>query len=249
MNSNNEPARKRTPFSAKLPQVSLADAVSVADTLADLAAPATPAVIAQQMGTSTSSSGFKTKIAAAGYYGLVEVDGAKRTLTERGTDITSGDADRVPAAKADAVMSTNFGPILHSLRARVANEAIVSSRLQGDFGVPAASAEYLAGVLIESAEQAGLMTDGRFDAVTIENHASVLPAPTQARPSSPPSSASSITAVKPKTEQKGQAPDMRVQEESTGPFVAPPVQIVLNLDASKLSAEQIATLVKALQTP
>ena len=255
MTDTDEPLQRRTPFSAKLPQVPLSEAIPVAETLDALAASATPAVIAQHMGVSSSSSGFKTKLAAAGYYGLIETDGARRTLTARGAEIVSGDQDRVQAARAAAVMGTTFGPILFSLRARVANEAIVSSRLQGDYGVPQASADHVASVLVDSAQEAGLMRDGKFDAVAIEANESVMPATT-------PTSTTSDSPTRPKTtspapkEPGGRRAssagadhvkaEVKNDKEATLPFV-PPVQVVINVDASQLTPQQIAELVKALQ--
>jgi len=255
MSTVDESRGRRTPFSAKLPQVSIEQALPVAETLGALGAPATPAVIAQHMGTSRSSSGFKTKLAAAGYYGLIEVDGDRRTLTQRGTDIVSGDPELVAAAKASAVMGTTFGPILYSLRARMANESIVSSRLQGDHSVPIASADYLAGVLIKSADEAGLMTSGKFDAVAIEAHHSVMPTtPPQPAPANGTTTRMATSPAAKKNESgqlkktaERERPNMQTDaKEATPPFVKP-VQVVINVDASTLSAQEIAELVKALQ--
>jgi hypothetical protein len=258
MSTVDESPQRRTPFSAKLPQKPLSEAIPVAETLDALAAPATSAVIAQHMGASSSSSGFKTKLAASGYYGLTTLDGDRRTLTDRGAAIVSGDADRVQAAKAEAVMSTTFGPILFSLRSRMANEAIVSSRLQGDYGVPPASADHVAGVLIESAKEAGLLSEGKFDAVAIEAHESVLPSTTTATAAATATTNGSTTtpASTPKKEPSKKRSAAGAQAntteknstEVTPPFVTA-VQVVINVDASKLSAQEIAELVKALQSP
>jgi hypothetical protein len=249
--AGNGSAKKRTPFSARLPQATLREAARVAEALAALAAPATPAVIAQHMDISSSSGGFKTKLAAAGYYGLVQVDGERRTLTERGTEITSGDASRVEAASRDAVMSTTFGPILHSLRGRPVSEAIVSSRIQSDYNVPAASAEHLARVLVQSARDAALVTDDSFDAMAIEAHARVMPdaAPTPRGGKSAPVAPSPKPTAKPQAETPvPAAPRTRVETAEPPPFNQS-LQIVVKIDATNLSPEQIAALVRALQAP
>lgn len=256
MSSVEESSGKRTPFSAKLPQVSLSQAISVAETLAALAAPQTPAVIAQHMGTSRSSSGFKSKLAAAGYYGLIAVDGDKRTLTDRGTAITSGDGARVADAGRDAVMSTTYGPILHSLRGRPVNEAIVSSRLQSDYNVPKASADHVAGVLIASATVAGLVTSDRFDAVAIEAHEGVLPVSTKVSPTSGASGSAKPAdptprSSRPKPSQRTPpaANPLVVETAKEPPPFGRGVQIVVKIDATGLTPEQIAELVRSLQAP
>lgn len=250
MAAEEESTRKRTPSSAKLPQATLSEAIRVAETLAELAAPATPAVIAQHMDVSSSSSGFKTKLAAAGYYGLVTVDGGRRTLTQRGTDITGADASKAEAARREAVMSTTFGPILHSLRGRPVNAAILSSRLQGDYAVPVTSADHVASVLVDSATEAGLVANGSFDAVAIEAHTALLPEtvpPSAAggRGATPkPAAAPPVVkaAKEPSTEQGAVLPG------GTSPL-APAVQIVIKIDAASLSPGEIAELVRALHAP
>jgi hypothetical protein len=250
MAANEEQGYKRTPFSAKLPQVSLDDALEPARALAELAAPATPHVIAQHLGTSYGTNArFRTRTAAAGYYGLIAKQGNKRVLTERGKIITSGGNGDAAHARREAVISTSFGPLILSLRGRPVNESAIMLRLQSDFNVPDASAASVATALIDAATQAGLITDDRFDAAAIEAVASAIP--------SEPPTAEPLSA-KPKPEADGTAPSAattkrqqprpKPEVEQPRPFV-PGVQVVVKVDASNLTPAQIAELVHALQRP
>lgn len=197
---------------------------------------------------SPSSSGFKTKLAASGYYGITAADGNRRTLTPRGEALTSGDDARFREARREAVMGTNFGPVIHSLRGRQISEATIALRLQSDLEVPQASAPNVAKALIESARYAELLSeDDRLDAAAIEGVAHVIPqandTPTRARLSVPHrEQRGSETPKKPKPPK----PEEPKPKDETRPFV-PGVQVVVKIDASSLSPQQIAELVRELR--
>jgi hypothetical protein len=248
MAAEDEQARKRTPFSAKLPQVALGQAIAIAEALAELAGPASLAVIAQAMGTSLSSSQFRTRIAAAGYYGLIKQDGDRRTLTERGKALTSGDEAHAREARREAVMSTTFGPILHSLRGRQINENTVALRLRGDYDVPESSSINVARALVQSAEEANFVTaDSRLDAAAIEEVASVMPKSDEngARPRQAPQRTQTTQRGGTTTETPN-TPEPKPKEQEGRPF-ASGVQVVVNVDASNLTPQQIVDLVRELQ--
>jgi hypothetical protein len=258
MAANEEQARRRTPFSAKLPQVSLDDALEPVRALSELGAPATPHVIAQHLGTSYGTDArFRTRLGAAGYYGLIKKQQDKRALTERGSVITGSNGGDATRARREAVISTSFGPLIHSLRGRPVNESAIALRLQSDYSAPEASARRLAGALIDAATQAGLVADGRFDAVAIEEVASALPTPPEAAaaPTNGNGQAGRERTAAPRratasqTRQDRQAEQSQPEVEQRRPFVPGGVQIIVKVDASKLSAQEIAELVRALQTP
>lgn len=69
--------RQLTPKAAKLPGRTLADASQIAVALSELAAPSSKDLIAGHNGETSAGGNFKVKFAAAGYYGLVEKEGAK----------------------------------------------------------------------------------------------------------------------------------------------------------------------------
>lgn len=247
-----EQTKKRTPFSAKVPQVALDDALEPVRALAELGAPATPHVIAQHLGTSYATNArFRTRLGAAGYYGLIEKQGDKRVLTKRAEKIVSGGNGDAAKARQEAVMSTSFGPVINSLRGRSVNESAVSLRLQGDYGVPESSAATVAQALINAATQAGLITNGSFDAAAIEGVASVMPTETSVPATSGGNgSTTAIPKAKPKAKEQPKAKEPREEEgvvvEKDRPFAAG-VQVVVNVDASSLSPQQIAELVRELR--
>lgn len=250
MVENDEQPRKRTPFSAKLPQVAFDQAVPIAVALAALGGPSSPHVIAQQLGTTYSSSGFKTKIAAAGYYGLIRVNGDRRTLTDRGEALTSGDESRARQARREGVMSTSFGPVIHSLRGRPISESTIALRLQGDLQVPDASSRNIAKALVESARDAELLTgeDDRLDAAAIEGVASVIPTAddngSRGRQATPRSQAEPGA---PRETRTPVAPKPIVKDDEQAAPLAAGVQLVVKIDASGLTPQQIVELIRELQ--
>lgn len=253
MAENEKQSQQRTPPSAKLPQVSLEDALEPVRALADLGAPSTPHVIAQHLGKSYATDArFRTRLGAAGYYGLIEKQGGKRALTERGLAITgagNGDATR---ARQEAVMSTSFGQVIHLLRGRPVNDSAVRLRLHDDYGVPEKSAPSVAQALIDAATQADIIKNNSFDAATIEAVASVIPSDTPTAKdsggtSTPKPTPTPSTTTTQKSKEQTQNSEKVVVEE-TRPFV-PGVQIVVRIDAASLTPQEIAELVRALQTP
>lgn len=142
-------------------------------------------------------------------------------------------------------MSTRFGPIIHTLRGRAINENTVALRIHSDYDVPDTSAANIAKALIESARQAQLVTDDRFDASAIEAAAGVMPSTEE--PQAP-------AAPKPQRERtKEPEPkppvDEKPREEEPRPLPAAGVQVVVRIDAAHLSPKQIAELVRELQQP
>lgn len=228
------------------------DVIPVVEALAALRAPSTPHVIAQQLDTSYKTDGrFRTRLGAAGYYGFIEKQSDRRVLTPRGEAVSSDDDAAVRQAKREAVMSSNFGALMHSLRGGPMNENTIALRLQSDYRVPEASAPSIAKVLVASATQAELVTDNRFDAAAIESLAAVIPAQGEAqktngtgkgtvpeRSERPPRAGSDATT----TTSSGK----KLTEVQTPPFV-PSVQVVLKIDVTTLTPQEIAELVRELQ--
>jgi hypothetical protein len=205
------------------------------------------------MGTPSSSSAFKTKLAAAGYYGLIAKEGDSRRLTERGERVTSDDAKRVLAAKREAVMSTSFGPLLHQFRGRAVDENILAARLQSDFGVPDGSSTGVARTFVETATQAGLVDDSnRFDVAAIEEFASFRPEASSSSSSKPSRAQAESVTPKPDAISKRTVDEPKADEEEVAeqpPPFRPAVQVVVNVDASNLTPTQIAELIRELQKP
>jgi hypothetical protein len=252
--------KKRTPFSVRLPQAPINEVIPVVEALAALGTPSSPHVIAQQAGTSYGTDArFRTRLAAAGYYGFMAKDGNLRKITSRGEALVGDDEAAAKKARREAVMSTNFGPIIHSLRGRSVSEDTVALRVESDYGVPKSSAPGVAKVLVTSATEAELMADGRLDAAAIEQLAGLMPSPHEvtqtngAKPRQRKAAEQKSTAARAGEDAKKQTTATtetgeKDREEQPPPFVQG-VQVVVNIDASDLTPAQIAELVRALQAP
>jgi hypothetical protein len=240
--------QRRTPNRARLPQTTLNDAGIIAFALSDLAGPASAPIIAQHLHVSAASSGFNTKLAAAGYFGLITKKEGKYELTNLGHGFTSDDAGNKKASGQAALMSTNFGRLIHVLRGRSVNEETISARLQSDLDVPVASAKQIARVLVTSAEQVGILTDGRFNAEEIETAIASLP-------EKPSETVSRRTPTAPTEKRPESATKTRVKEvqtESRLPFglgrsSISPLNLEVRLDVSHLSVDEIVELIKKLR--
>lgn len=243
-------SKSKTPPSSKLPAKSLAEATEVAQALKDFAVPASKPVIASQLNSTISSSQFKQKFASAGYYGLTEKDGDKFKLTARAEAALDGDE----IAKRTAVMATGFGQIIKSLSTRQVTPSIIESRLQNDHGATASGAKTTAAVLIESAEDAGLIVNDRFDAQAIE---SVNPDDVGPKASSS-SSGGSNSSTSSKQSSPAQKKTPKVKEPKPDPpkpdppkpptGEQTPIQVVVQVDGSKMEPAKIAELVKLLRS-
>jgi hypothetical protein len=245
-------SKERTPSSSKLPAKSLSAALEVAQALRDYAVSASRPVIAGQMGTTTSSSAFQQKFAAARYFGLIEKDGDKFKLTSRGNAALDGD----DVAKRTAVMATGFGPIIASLSTRQVTPNIIESRLKSDHGASESGAKTGASILVKSAEDAGLVVNEKFDAKAIESVDSKDIGP-RATGSGSDSTASRQGSAAQKKTQAGKTakPDPPKPDPPKPDPPAPPVeqqapvQVVVQLDGSKMEPAKIAELIKLLRTP
>jgi hypothetical protein len=244
--------RRRTPFSARLPQVPLNDATTIAQALSDLAGPAAAPIIAQRLHASPASSSFNTRLAAAGYFGLVSRKGDKYELTSTGLGLTAGDGASKKASAQVAVMTTNFGRLIQVLSGRSVNEETIAARLQTDLEVPAVAAQKLAGVLVASAEQAGILTDGRFNATEIEAAMASLPSPPAepvlARPTARRSADSangrkrqSSGEVRVREAQKSPKPPLAALSSTSG------LTLNLQLNVNHLSVDEIVLLIEKLK--
>src|SRR5258708_6326113 len=250
------PTRRRTPNRARLPQVSLNDAATIAQALFDLAGPATPPIIAQRLHVSPASSGFNTRLAAAGYYDLITRNGDRYELTSTGLGLISGDAASKKASAQAALMGTNFGRLIQLLSGRSVSEETIGARLQNDLDVPEASAAKLASVLVAAAEQAGILTDSRFNATEIEAAIAALPTPpAEAVPAHPNVRRTSAGATRAASRDSSAESKVRVKEAPKDPksplgrepSSAPGLTINVQLNVTHLSVDEIVQLMEKLK--
>jgi hypothetical protein len=246
---------ERTPRIAHIPQWSLSEVEPVASALVELAAPATNARVGQQMGVSPAGGKFRSKLGTARYYGLTRRQGNLLAITPRGEAVVAGDEDAARQARREAVMSTPFGPIIARFAGREPNEAIIAARLEDDYAVPAASSNYIAGVLIRAANQAELISNGRFDAAAIEsvpvsssqNGNGAGPGAQAERSASEKHNVKGAGGREKQAEKKGVRETVELPE-GPRPFNVP-VRVLVNVDASSWSPAQLAAFVRALREP
>jgi len=227
--------------------------VPIVEALAGLAGPGSNARIAQQLGVSPAGGKFRSKLGTAGYYGFIKKQGEMNHLTPRGDALIGSDAEAALQARREAVMSTTFGSVIRKFVGREPNESTIAARLEDDFGSPAASAGEQATILVKAATEASLVSHGRFDAAAIEGIPEDLtPAVPETNGSEPKAIRTAATTAQqqhktPKPKPEKPKPEVIIREEKQSTF-APGVQIMVKVDASGWTPEQVVELVKGLSS-
>lgn len=247
----------RTPSSAGLPGNAPSRTRRIVTTLADLAGPASSARLAGRLGVQLTGR-VATELSSAKQYRFIATESDKLIVTPRGEAFIGDDKAASLRAAQDGVMSTAFGPIIKKLMTRQADASIVAVRFQEDQGLSEGPAKNRAAILVKAAEEAQLIVDGRFDAEAIEeaiervgelSHDEAKAAPKPKRQAVTPKATEAkpeVNVAKSQAEtSKQNAPNT---EEGGGPFVpAPSMKIVLQIDASKLTADEIVTIASKLR--
>jgi hypothetical protein len=241
------PVRQVTKRGQKLPRITLADVRPVVQTLADLNGPASNKLVAGQLRMSADGGQFKTLWGAAGFYGFRQkIADGKFELTDRGQAFVSGDHEAVRRAAREAVMSTGFGPVVNRFSTSPPNQHAIAGVLHEQCEVPENQAEKLAETLIAAATEADLITDGRFDVAAIEE---TMASVETIAVSSPPKAPTGAARRSPSTS-RSRAPDpvaperARPRSERSGPFGE--VSVVIQIDATKLTPQEIKEVVREL---
>lgn len=245
-------SKARTPRSQKLPTCSPNDLRTLLEALTSFGGPISKARLAKQTGSTVASSGFKSKLGAAGYYGFMTQKAGNLEMTDRGMTFLSDDSVASQKAAQEAVMSTGFAAVIQRQTTRPANAATIAGLLVDTAAVPEKRADATAAELIDVCTETGLIDDGRFDPEPIESamgavsEITVTPAPARAQRSTP------ATRPKPATNgSKGQGstgkPKSEVEDEPSHPFA--PISVVIEIDAAKLSASEIKDIVRELSRP
>jgi hypothetical protein len=227
-------------------------------TLADLAGPASSARLAGRLGVQLTGR-VATELASAKQYGFIAIDESdKLIVTPRGETFINGDEAASIRAAQDGVMTTSFAPIIKKLMTRQADASIVEVRFQEDQGVTEGPAKNRAAILVKAAEEARLIADGRFDAEAIEetiervgevslDEAKAAPKP-KPRAATPKTTDAKPEVKTPKSQAETLKREVPKTEEGGGPFVrAPSMQVILQIDASKLTADEILTIANKLK--
>lgn len=243
---------------AELPSTPPSGTKRVVTTLAELAGPASRERIAGRLNAQLTGR-LAAAIASALVYGFMEVrEDGKVELTERGRAFIGDDAEASKQAQGEAIMSTGLAATINRLRTHKVDEDIISARLQDDLGLAEGTANERAKTLAKAAADAGLAVDGRFNTDAIEDTIEAVgepKAPTSAAPTQTPKPKATATRTPaPTAKETTNGGDRTSAEEGGGQPPAPfpqaataPLQIVLQIDASKLGAEEIGAIVRELR--
>lgn len=258
--------QRNTAPSLRLPKATLKKVRQIVDGSVQLLGPASAAVIADQIGRTAKGQGWTDQWSTVRFLGFIEkTEGSKYNVTERGRRFLSEDDEESRQAAQEGLMLTGFGPLIRRFGTGTPNLKAISNVLISDYSVPEAAAGKAALLLVEMATECRLVVDGRFKPADIEraedaSGAAVAPSPASASsPSSnPPKSVkpkSVVTPPKPAAPTppaRATAPIHLSGSASEGggavpvPFGLGPT-VVLNVDATKLTALEIAEIVRELQ--
>jgi hypothetical protein len=154
-------------------------------------------------------------------------------------------------------MATGFGTVITRLKGREPTEQTIAARLEDDHGVPQKSSGGLAAILVSSARTAELVSGDRFDTAAIEAAAAALPK-TPEGPAKQPARPKAGTTGRTSTDPVPEATPAASPERPAPPLAAPEaggahplasamqVNVVVNVNASNLTPDEILQLVTAL---
>jgi hypothetical protein len=238
---------------ADLPSTPPSGTKRVVGALAELGGPASRERVAGRLKAQLTGR-LAAAIASAILYGFMELDeDEKLIITERGSTFIDDDTEAASRAQREAIMSTGFAATIQRLRTHKADEEIVSARLQEDFGLPENTATERAKTLVKAAVDAGLAADGRFVVETIEDTVDAVGGP--AEPTTAPRTPPKPRGLKTARPEESAAPrgsaggSEQGGHQPTVPFeraAAAPLSVVLQVDASKLTAAEIKEIAQEL---
>lgn len=208
---------------------------------------------------------------------IAKIENGKYDVTDLGRHFLGEDEDKSTRAAQEGLMRTGFGPLIKRFNTGVPNVKAMTNVLMSDYGVPAAAAGKAADLLVEMATECKLIVEGRMKPAEIEraeaaagDQAATPPDPSAAPKPSPAKPA----APKPATSKPAAAAAARPTDSTSAPPVgaapttppggstpapasdgggATPVPfglgptVVLNVDATKLTAAEIGEIVRELR--
>lgn len=246
-------SKTRTPRGRKLPTCSPNDLRPLLEALTSFGGPISKARLAKQTGTTVASSGFKSRLGTAGYYGFLTQESGNVEITGRGERFLSDDGIASRKAAQEAVMSTGFAPVIQRQTTRAANANAIAGLLADTAGVPEKRADGTAQELVDVCTETGLIDSGHFDPEAIESAMSAVGEIT-VTPAKPPAQHSSQPDTPKASVNRGKVqgstvkPNPKVEvKEPTSPFA--PISVVIQIDAAKLTASEIKEIVRELGRP
>jgi hypothetical protein len=245
------------PRAADLPSATPESTKRIVKALADLAGPASRKRIAGRLNVKLAGR-LISGIHAAILYGFItEDEEGKLVMTERGHAVIGDDENASREAQRYGIMASGFGATINQLRTHIADVEVVAVRLADDQGLNQASAAERAKVLVKAAADVHLIVNERFNADAIEDavHKVGEPDPPSVTvkakpkpkvdPSRSPTASGDRAAATPSERKEGGS-----VQKPTGPFeqAAPaPLQVVVQIDASKITAREIGDIVRELR--
>lgn len=272
---NGDNAPQRTSAALKLPKVTFEKVREIVDGSRQMNGPASPAVIADQINRTAKGQGWSDRWSTVRFLGFIEkTESGKYDVTELGRRFLGEDDETSTRAAQEALMRTGFGPLIKRFNSGAPNTKAMANVLLGDYSVPEAAAGKAADLLVEMATECKLIVDGRMKPAEIEraeaaagDQAATLPDPSaapkpSARPATPkpasPKPAPAAAAAKPAGSTSATRVDPAPPVGSTpapasngggatpDPFGLGPT-VVLNVDATKLTAAEIGEIVRELR--
>jgi hypothetical protein len=267
---NGDGSPQRTSSSLRLPKVTLDKAREIVDGSCQMSGPASPAVIADQINRTATGQGWSDRWSTVRFLGFIEKgDDGKYDVTELGRRFAGEDEQDAREAAQEALMRTGFGPLIKRFGTGAPNVKAMTNVLSSDYNVPEAAAGKAAELLVEMATECRLVVDGRFKPADIERAEEAAgeaaasapvpkaspPTPATPRPAaqkpaatgaSPKPAAAAVVASTPAA--RTPAPTSEGRGAAAVPFGLGPT-VVLNIDATKLTAAEITEIVRELRKP
>lgn len=158
--SENGDSRRNIRSTIAFPYSGLADAEQIADALHRRGDSATVDEIAAELGQTTSSGSFRTKMATARIFGAIDVRRGQATLTALGRRLV--DSDKQKQARVDAFLHVPlYKQIYDAYKGhQLPGNAGIENRMV-QFGVSEKQTERARQALQKSAERAGFFESGR----------------------------------------------------------------------------------------
>jgi hypothetical protein len=276
-NSTTEAGRQRTSSALKLPKTTFERVREIVDGSRQMSGPASPAVIADLIGKTAKGQYWSDRWSTVQSLGFIaKTSVGKHDITDLGRRFLSEDETEVRSAAQEALIRTGFGPLIKRFGTGAPNTKAMTNVLASDYGVPQTAASKAAELLVTMATECGLIVDGRMKPAEIEraeeaagDQAAVPPDPSAASkpgsaklaaPKSAPAAAKpagastpSASTPPPANPAPATAPAGSTPAPASNGGGATPVPfglgptVVLNVDATKLTAAELGELVRELR--
>lgn len=274
--STTEAVRARTSSALKLPKTTFERVREIVDGSRQMNGPASPAVIADQIDKTAKGQNWSDRWSTVQSLGFIaKTSAGKYDISDLGRRFLGEDDADARKAAQEALMRTGFGPLIERFGTGTPNTRAMTNVLASEYGVPQAAAGKSAALLVAMATECGLVVDGRMKPAEIERaqeaagdqaasrldpSAAPKPTPSQTAAAKPAKSASASTPsaslpppAPPAAPTHNTPPAGSTPASASNGGGAPAVPfglgptVVLNVDATKLTAAEIGEIVRVLR--